>query len=74
MVKVAQKLEITVLPVVGLLFHPSAMEDVVRVMLWPALLNEVRQSGAHAPICVAIEQRTARLQLGGKVDGLSRRR
>ena len=55
MAEVAQKLEITVQLVIGLRFHSSAMEDIVRVTLWLALLNEVRQSGAHAPICTAIE-------------------
>ena len=55
MVKVAQKLEITVQPVIGLRFHSSSMQGVVRVTLWLALLNEVRQSGAHAPICTAKE-------------------
>ena len=48
-VGVAQKLEI------GLRIHSSAMEDVARVRLWLALLNEVWQLGAHAPIFTAIE-------------------
>ena len=48
-IEVAQKLEITVQPVFGLRFHSSAMEDVVRVTLWRALLNEVWQRGALAP-------------------------
>ena len=45
-VKVAQKLEIHCLD------HSSAMEDVVRVMLWRTMLNEVWQRGAHEPNCL----------------------
>ena len=41
-------------PVFALGFHVSAMEDVVCVTLWLALLNEVWQSGAHAPFCTAM--------------------
>ena len=46
-VKVAQKLENTVQPVIGLGFHSSALEDVDHDALWLALLNEVRQPAAH---------------------------
>ena len=46
-VNVAQKIEDTVQPVVGLGFHSSAMEDIDDDTLWLALLNKVRP-GAHA--------------------------
>merc|ERR1712136_735327 len=54
-VKVAQKLESKVQPVIGLGFHSSAMEDVDHDALWLAVLNEVRQPGAHAPNCSVTE-------------------
>ena len=43
-VKVTQKLENTVRPVMGLSFHSSAIEDVDHDAFWLALLNEVRRS------------------------------
>ena len=43
---VAQKLE-----------NMVPIEDVDHEALWLALLIEVRQPGAHAPICTAIEWR-----------------
>ena len=54
-VNVAQKLDDTVQPVIELGFHSSAMEDVDHDTLWLALLNEVRQPGAHAPNCLVID-------------------
>jgi hypothetical protein len=54
-VKVAQKLENTVQPVIGLGFHSSSLEDVNHDALWLALLNEVRQPRAHAPNCSVID-------------------
>merc|ERR1712135_273167 len=54
-VKVAQKIENTMQPVIGLGFHSSSLEDVNHDALWLALLNEVRQPGAHAPNCSVID-------------------
>ena len=42
-------------PVIGLGFHSSSLEEVNHDVLWQALLNEVRQPGAHAPTCSVID-------------------
>ena len=42
-------------PVIGLGFHSSSLEEVNHDVLWLALLNEVRQPGAHAPTCSVID-------------------
>ena len=44
-----KKIENTAQPVVGLDFHTSTIKDIDHDALWLALLNEVRQPGAHAP-------------------------
>ena len=46
-VKVAQKLEITVQLVIGQRFHSSTMEDVDRVPPYLALLSDVSGSRKH---------------------------
>ena len=43
------------LPVIGLSFRSGAIEDVDHEALWLALLNEVRQPGAHALDCSVID-------------------
>ena len=42
-------------PVIGFGFHSSSLEEVNHDVLWLALLNEVRQPGAHAPTCSVID-------------------
>ena len=45
----------TMKPVIGLGFHSSSLVEVNHDVLWLALLNEVRQPGAHAPTCSVID-------------------
>ena len=46
-VKVVEKLENTVQPVVEVCFHSSVIKDVDHAALWLVLLSEVRLPGAH---------------------------
>ena len=54
-VKIAQKPENAVKPVIELGLRSSAMEDVDHDAVWRASLNEVPQRRAHAAKCSVIE-------------------
>ena len=53
--QVAQKLETTLQPFIGLGFPLTCMENVDHDRVWRASLNEVRQRKTHAPSCMMNE-------------------